>query len=183
MSDVWLSYIEAAERLNTTVEGVRLRALRGRWQKTIGNDKRPRIRLPDGWSNDVRMANERRERKTRNDVQTTFERANDAALVHALESHIKTLQGENDVLKEQLADAKARSDKLVADFAARDARAAADLAAERAKTEKAIAAAEARAAQEAAKTEKAIAAFSALAERLDALAAERGRPWWRKLVG
>jgi hypothetical protein len=32
------------------------------------------------------------------------------------------------------------------------------------------------------KTEKAIAAFSALAERLDALAAERGRPW-RRLVG
>jgi len=45
------------------------------------------------------------------------------------------------------------------------------------------AAAEARAAQEAAKTEKAIAAFSALAERLHALAAERGGPWWRRLVG
>ena len=45
------------------------------------------------------------------------------------------------------------------------------------------AAAEARAAQEAAKTEKVIAAFSGLVERLDALAAERGRPWWRRLVG
>jgi hypothetical protein len=49
--DEWLSYAEAAERLNTAVEAVRLRALRGRWQKTVGNDKRPRIRLPEGWSN------------------------------------------------------------------------------------------------------------------------------------
>lgn len=32
-------------------------------------------------------------------------------------------------------------------------------------------------------TEKAIAAFSALAERLDALAAERAKPWWRRLAG
>jgi|SRR5271166_3859628 len=36
---------------------------------------------------------------------------------------------------------------------------------------------------ERARTEKAIAAFAALAERLDALAEERARPWWRRLVG
>jgi hypothetical protein len=36
---------------------------------------------------------------------------------------------------------------------------------------------------ERARTEKAIEAFSALADRLDALAAERSRPWWRRLVG
>ncbi len=34
-----------------------------------------------------------------------------------------------------------------------------------------------------ARTGKAIAAFAALAERLDALAAERARPWWRRLAG
>lgn len=39
MTDEWLTYAQAAERLNLTVEAVRLRALRGRWQKTIGNDK------------------------------------------------------------------------------------------------------------------------------------------------
>jgi hypothetical protein len=65
--DEWLSYAEAAERLNTTVEAVRLRALRGHWQKTIGNDRRPRIRLPEGWSNDVQTTVERRERKPRNE--------------------------------------------------------------------------------------------------------------------
>ena len=161
MTDEWLSYAEAAERLNTTVEGVRLRALRGRWQKTIGNDKRPRIRLPDGWSNDVRTANERRERKTKNDGRTTFERANDALLVHALESHIKTLQGENETLKQQLAAAEAR----LAAANACDAQQAASLVAEQAKTEKAIA------------------AFASLANRLDALAAEHAKPWWRRLAG
>src|SRR5271166_6866643 len=109
MTDEWLSYAEAAERLNTTVEGVRLRALRGRWQKTIGNDKRPRIRLPEGWSNDVQTTVERRERKARNG--TTFERTVDQALVTALESHIKTLQGENEALREQFAAAEARAGK------------------------------------------------------------------------
>jgi hypothetical protein len=114
--------------------------------------------------------------------------ANDPALVNALESHIKTLQGENDVLKEQLAGAEARTEKQAADFAERDARAAADLAAEKAKAEKASAEFAAMVdrlttlADEKAKTDKAIAAFAALAERLDALAAERVRPWWRRLA-
>jgi hypothetical protein len=47
----WLTYAEAAERLNATSEAVRQKAIRGRWQRTIGNDKRARIRLPDGWMN------------------------------------------------------------------------------------------------------------------------------------
>jgi hypothetical protein len=38
------------------------------------------------------------------------------------------------------------------------------------------------AAQEAVKAERAIVEFLALADRLDALAAQR-RPWWRRLVG
>ena len=36
--------------------------------------------------------------------------------------------------------------------------------------------------QEAEKAGTAIAAFASLAERLDALAAERAKPWWRRLV-
>jgi len=46
-----------------------------------------------------------------------------------------------------------------------------------------LAAADAALAAERAKTEKAIAAFASLAERLDAMAAERAKPWWRRLVG
>jgi hypothetical protein len=46
-----------------------------------------------------------------------------------------------------------------------------------------LAAAVASLAAERAQTEKAIAAFAALADRLDALAVERLRPWWRRLAG
>jgi hypothetical protein len=34
-----------------------------------------------------------------------------------------------------------------------------------------------------AQASRAIAAFAGLADRLDALAAERSRPWWKRLVG
>jgi hypothetical protein len=85
------------------------------------------------------------------------------------------LEAHTDTLKEQLSVAKAqliaeretteaertRSEKLAADYAAREAKIAADLAAERERADKAIA------------------AFASLAERLDALAAERARPRWR----
>jgi len=118
MSDDLLTYAEAAERLNLTVEAVRLRALRGRWHKTIGNDKRPRIRLPEGWSNDVQTTVERRERKPRNDGRTTVERA----IVTALESHIKTLQADVEALKEQLVASSGREARLVADLAAEQAK-------------------------------------------------------------
>ena len=63
-----------------------------------------------------------------------------SALVNALESHIKTLHGENEALREQLAAERARVDR-------------------------------------------AIGAFAALAERLDDMAAERARPWWRRFAG
>jgi hypothetical protein len=63
------------------------------------HDKRARIRLPEGWSNDVQTTVERRERKPRNDGQTAVERAVASALVTALESHIKTLQADNEALK------------------------------------------------------------------------------------
>jgi hypothetical protein len=64
-------------------------------------------------------------------------------------------------VSERLADATSR----LAAADARDAQHAVDLAAERAQTEKAIA------------------AFSAVEQLLDALAAERARPWWRRLAG
>jgi DNA primase len=174
MDGQWMTYAEVAERLGVSLEAVRQRAIRNKWARMVGNDKRARIRLPD----------------EPYPTQTPAVRASDQALIDALREHNATLKADVERLEAQLrieadrlAAAEARSEKLVADFAARDARAAADLAAERAKTEKAIAAAEAWTAREAEKTEKAIAAFSALAERLDALAAERARPWWRRLVG
>jgi hypothetical protein len=144
MEGDWLTYAEAAERLNATPEAVRQKAIRGRWRRTIGNDKRARICLPDGWLNPVRTPSER---PNKPGVRTPSIQASDAQLIKALEAHVATL-------KEQLSAAEAR-----------------------------LAASDASLAAEQAKTEKAIAAFAALAERLDALAADRTKPWWRRLVG
>jgi hypothetical protein len=120
----WCTYAEAAARLGLSIEAVRQRAIRNKWARMLGNDKRARIRLPD----------------QAYPTQTPVIRAPDPALTSALESHIKTLQADNEALRQQLATADA----------------------ERA---------------------KAIGAFSDLADRLDALAAERRRPWWRRIMG
>jgi hypothetical protein len=60
---------------------------------------------------------------------------------------------------------RAKAERMIAEFAARDAQHVADLAAERATNERAVA------------------AFASLADRLDAWANERARPWWRRLTG
>ncbi len=140
MDGEWLTYRQVAVRLGVSVEAARRRALRGKWSRMPGNDGMTRVRPPDDLSD-----------RCAPDVRSDA-RPDNSALVHALESHIKTLQGENEALMQQLT------------------------------------AAEARAAQEAEKTARAIAAFSSLAERLDALAADRSassraRPWWRRLAG
>jgi Sigma-70, region 4 len=129
----WMTYAEVAERLGVSLEAVRQRAIRNKWARMVGNDKRARIRLPD----------------EPYPTQTTAVRASDQALIDALREHNATLKADVERLEAQLrieadrlAAAEARSEKLVADFAVRDARAAGDLAAERAKTEKAIDAAD-----------------------------------------
>jgi uncharacterized membrane protein YqiK len=179
----WLTYEQAAERLGTTAEGVRQRAIRKRWPRQIGNDGLARLRPPDGWPNPGRTQAERANKRP---VRTQAEPRPDASTTNALLAHIETL-------KEQLAAQTARSEKLVAELAERDAQHAAKLAAEvaeeRAKAQveidglKALAA-EMRARADAAEArgEKAVSALAALAEPLQALAAERARPWWKRLV-
>jgi hypothetical protein len=142
MEGAWLTYREAAERLGSTAEAVRYRAIRGKWPRRRGNDGRARVQIPEE-PNPVRTPSAPRAHG-----------GSDQALVHALEAHVETLKAEIETLKAHLAAADTRDAQHVADSAA-----------------------------EREKTEKAIAAFAALAERLDALAAERSRPWWRRLVG
>ena len=128
MDSGWLTYREAAERLGSTAEAVRYRALRGKWPRMRGNDGRARVQVPDERPN------------TTHPVRTQSTRVYEAQLINALEAHVATL-------KEQLSAAEAR---LIA-----------------ADTERA----------------KAIAAFSAVEQLLDVLAAERARPWWRRMGG
>ena len=138
MDGQWKTYREIATTLGVSVEAARRRALRGKWARTLGNDGMTRVRPPDDLSPP-------RAPDVRPDAVPDA-----SALVTALENHIKTLQGENDALRQQL---RAEADRL--------------------------AAAEARAAQEAEKVGQAIAAFASLADRLDAMAeANQRRSWW-----
>src|SRR3984957_9445860 len=51
----WFTYRQAADLLSVSTEAVRQRAKRGRWQKTLGNDKRTRVRPPGGWNDAARI--------------------------------------------------------------------------------------------------------------------------------
>ena len=118
---------------------MRAKASRKRWRRQIGNDGLARIMIPDDLVVTARAHGSCDRPVTAK--SPPGREAIDPALVTALESHIKTLQGENEALKERLALEQAR-------------------------------------------TTQAIAAFTSLAERLDALAAERERrSWWRRLAG
>jgi hypothetical protein len=181
LSDEWLTYREAAERIGSTPEAVRYRAMRGKWQRRRGNDGRARIQLPDD-PNPVRTPSAQA-------VRTPSAPSANGVLIKALQAHVETL-------KEQLAAAEARIDKQAEDLVAYDAAYASGLTAERAKVEAERAKAErliadfaAREAQQAAdleaeraRADKAISAFASLADRLDQLAAERAWPWWQRLL-
>ena len=124
MTDEWLTYGQVAERLHVSPEAARQKAIRGRWQRTIGNDKRARVRLPDGWTNGVHTTTERGNRQS---VRTGNERANGQVaaerLILAVEAHVETLKGELVTERERTSQAlvnlereRMRADKAVADY-------------------------------------------------------------------
>lgn len=114
----WFTYRQAADLLSVSTEAVRQRARRGQWQKTLGNDKRTRVRPPEGWNDGVRI--DGRAQRSRN----PDERALASQVIRALEAHVETL-------KMQLTAAEQRAEKQAAEFASREARLAADFAVER----------------------------------------------------
>jgi len=109
MEPEWLSYQEVADRLGVTPEAARSRAKRLRWRRQMGNDGRALVlvalepRPPGDQPMTPRLPPGRK--------------AVDPALVTALESHIKTLQGDNETLKEQLAAEQAKTSQAIAAFA------------------------------------------------------------------
>jgi len=94
MTGTWMSYGEAAAKLNSSVGAVRKRALRGHWARQAGNDGKARILVPDETS----MG---RPTPVRGDMVST---------VSALQAHIETLKAE-------LAASEARVDKLSTELA------------------------------------------------------------------
>jgi hypothetical protein len=47
MSDAWLTYDQAAEKLGVSRQAVRQKAIRGRWPRTRGNDGQARVQVPE----------------------------------------------------------------------------------------------------------------------------------------
>ncbi|HLY00226.1 MAG TPA: hypothetical protein VKR62_16105, partial [Roseiarcus sp.] len=134
---------------------------RGRWQKTLGNDKRTRIRPPEGWNDVVRATDDRSLR-----ARVVDERALANRVIRALEAHVETL-------KAQLAAAELRAEQQAAEFAVRQARHAADLALERTLADRMSARVDQMTADLAVEQ----------AQRADAekrLAAELARGWWKR---
>jgi len=117
MENEWLTYIQAAERMNTTRDIIRQRAQRGRWPRQIGNDGLARIHPPEGWTNYAQTLNEQRDRRP---GRATVEQVVHPCLIKALQEHVESL-------KEQIAAAVMR-----------DAQHAEALAAEKARAQKAI---------------------------------------------
>lgn len=161
MTGEWFTYSQAAELLSVSTEAVRQRAKRGRWQKTLGNDKRTRIRPPEGWNDVVRATDDRSLR-----ARVVDERALANRVIRALEAHVETL-------KAQLAAAELRAEQQAAEFAVRQARHAADLALERTLADRMSARVDQMTADLAVEQ----------AQRADAekrLAAELARGWWKR---
>jgi hypothetical protein len=80
----WLTYSEAAERLNVSPHAVRMRANRFGWRKQMGNDGKARVLV----SLEPRSPDERPP-TTRSSAS---QKAADPALVEALEAHVETLK-------------------------------------------------------------------------------------------
>ena len=161
MTGEWFTYRQAAELLSVSTEAVRQRAKRGRWQKTLGNDKRTRIRPPEGWNDVVRATDDRSLR-----ARVVDERALANRVIRALEAHVETL-------KAQLAAAELRAEQQAVEFAVRQARHAADLALERTLADRMSARVDQMTADLAVEQ----------AQRADAekrLAAELARGWWKR---
>jgi hypothetical protein len=153
LEDSWLTYAEAAERLNTTAEGIRQRAIRKRWQRQVGNDGLARVRLPEQGSNPVRTANKRGGR-------TPSEQGSNNQIIKALEDHLVTM-------REQLAQAQARIGELTADLEGREAQHLVEITQERGKVAQAHA--------------ELVALADRLAALVEANQ-QQPRPWWRRML-
>jgi hypothetical protein len=159
-----LTYAELAEALGITPASANKLARRRRWPRVPGNDRKARVSVPEDAL--VRAPSPPDgPPPSPLDVPPVSPPDNQVhelrALVAKLERELAGAHGELTGVREALDEARARAGAAEA----RSSELSADLAASRTATTKAIA------------------AYAALAEPLEALAAHRAKPWWRRLAG
>jgi hypothetical protein len=133
----WFTYKQAAELLNVSPEAVRQRAIRGRWQRTIGNDKRIRVWLPEDRRQAIRRPDDGPNARP---SRVLDERVPAKRLIKALEAHIESLKAQlraAEKLAEKQAGDLAVERALANQISARLDQIAAELAAEQAQRVKA----------------------------------------------
>jgi hypothetical protein len=86
LTESWLNYSNIAERLGTTAEAVRQKAIRGRWRRQRGNDGRALVLID--------LDAEKAANAGKGPSKHPFEQPSDARLVEALQDHVATLQAE-----------------------------------------------------------------------------------------
>jgi hypothetical protein len=164
-----LTYAELAEVLRITPASANKLARRRRWPRVPGNDGKARVSVPE----DALVPRDNPPVRPPDgpppsplDVPPVSPPDNNQvhelqALVAKLERELAGVSGELTGVREALDEARARAGAAEA----RSSELSTDLAAARTATTKAIA------------------AYAALAEPLEALAAHRAKPWWRRLGG
>lgn len=180
----WLPYREAAARLGISLEAVRQKSIRGAWPKMRANDGKALIRPPEGWPNAPAERGEREQpakpnRANEQGVRSPPEQVAADRLFRALEDHVATLKQDVATREAEIATARADIAALRSDLASE--RAEREAATARiARLEAALDAEAAKIEAERRRTAEAIRAHLDLAEKI---AADRARPWWRRLVG
>ena len=115
MDAEWLTYREAAARLRSNIEAVRQRAIRCRWPRILGNDKRARIQIPEGLTDPSQEGSDRGSRRA---DDRPYDRPLEWPLIKALEAHVATLLEQLAAAETRLAAADAERAKAIAAFAA-----------------------------------------------------------------
>lgn len=184
MTDTWQTYVQAAQALGLTVEGVRQRARREMWRKQVGNDGRARVIVPIDTTAPPAPADDTPGNRPEARPNTKrLPAAAPAGEVNALQARITDLQSElarswQDVDRERTERHRERdrADRLASDLSGlveRIVEAERDRAVAVANTDRALE-----------ETERVRSTSEAEIETLRKTLAEmHARPWWRRLVG
>lgn len=200
MSDQWLTYVDAANALGMSVEGLRQRARREQWRRQLGNDGKALVLVPG----DTARRPSTEAPGNQEDDQAVTKRASAGRApgeIEVLQERIRDLRADLERERQERQQERERADRLTNDLSESNRRLSAIVedvrGLERAKVEAearaTIAETAHKAAQEAAEAriEAVRSELQAIVDRQSqaayeaqkALTSWRALPWWKRLAG